>query len=128
MREKNMKVPILKHGKHLIATVQSALTDEDLIGLRENLSNQVNQHRSKGVVIDITELDVMDSFSTRTLRGIASILKLRGADTVIVGMQPDVAFAMVQLGLALPDIKTARDLEEGLLLLQKTGVNTSEKF
>jgi rsbT antagonist protein RsbS len=122
-----MKVPILKHGKHLIATVQSALTDEDLIGLRDNLSNQVNQHRSQGVVIDITELDVMDSFSTRTLRGIASILKLRGADTVIVGMQPDVAFAMVQLGLTLPDIKTARDLEEGLFLLQKTGVNTSEK-
>ncbi|MBV8803345.1 MAG: STAS domain-containing protein [Gammaproteobacteria bacterium] len=115
-----MKVPILKHGKNLIATVQSALTDEDLIGLRDNLSNQVNQHRSHGVVIDITELDVMDSFSTRTLRGIASILKLRGADTVIVGMQPDVAFAMVQLGLTLPDIKTARDLEEGLLLLHKT--------
>lgn len=122
-----MKVPILKHGKNLIATVQSALTDEDLIGLRENLSNQVYQHRSQGVVIDITELDVMDSFSTRTLRGIASILKLRGADTVIVGMQPDVAFAMVQLGLTLPDIKTARDLEEGLLLLQKTGVHSIEK-
>ena len=122
-----MKVPILKHGKHLIATVQSALTDEDLVNLRENLSNQVNQYRCHGVVIDITELDVMDSFSTRTLRGIASILKLRGADTVIVGMQPDVAFAMVQLGLTLPDIKTARDLEEGLLLLQKSGVSLSEK-
>ncbi len=113
-----MKVPILKQGNILIATIQSALTDQDLISLKDNLSHQVIQHRSHGVVIDITELDVMDSFSTRTLRNIASILKLRGADTVIVGMQPDVAFAMVQLGLTLPNVKTARDLEEGLTLLK----------
>lgn len=118
-----MKVPILKHGNTLIATIQSALTDKDLAKLREDLSYQVYKYRTHGVVIDITELDVMDSFSTRTLRGIANILKLRGADTVIVGMQPDVAFAMVQLGLTLPDIKTARDLESGLLLLQTKGVN-----
>jgi rsbT antagonist protein RsbS len=113
-----MKVPILKQGKILIATIQSALSDNDLINLRDDLSQQVSRHRAQGVVIDITELDVMDSFSTRTLRGIASILKLRGADTVIVGMQPDVAYAMVQLGLTLPNVKTARDLEEGLLLLK----------
>jgi len=123
-----MKVPILKQGKTLIATVQSALTDEDLLMLRKDLSHKINQYRSSGVVIDITELDVMDSFATRTLRGIASILKLRGADTVIVGMQPDVAFAMVQLGLTLPDIKTARDLEEGLLLLEQSGVHAGERL
>ena len=113
-----MKVPILKQGNTLIATVQSTLADKDLMHLRDELSLKVNQYRAIGVVIDITELDVMDSFSTRTLRNIANILKLRGADTVIVGMQPDVAFAMVQLGLTLADIKTARDLEEGLKLLQ----------
>jgi len=113
-----MKVPILKQGNILIATIQSALTDNDLLTLQDNLSHQVIQHRSQGVVIDITELDVMDSYSTRTLRNIANILKLRGARTVIVGMQPDVAFAMVQLGLTLPDIRTARDLDEGLALLQ----------
>ena len=113
-----MKVPILKQGNTLIATVQSALTDKDLMRLRDELSLKVNQYRAAGVVIDITELDVIDSFSTRTLRNIANILKLRGADTVIVGMQPDVAFAMVQLGLTLADIKTGRDLEEGLKLLQ----------
>ena len=113
-----MKVPILKQGNILIATIQSALTDKDLTNLQNDLSHQVSHHRSHGVVIDITELDVMDSFSTRTLRNIANILKLRGANTVIVGMQPDVAYAMVQLGLTLSDIKTARDLEEGLVLLQ----------
>ncbi len=113
-----MKVPILKQGNILIATIQSALTDNDLLSLQDNLAHQVIQYRSQGVVIDITELDVMDSFATRTLRNIANILKLRGAKTIIVGMQPDVAFAMVQLGLTLPDIKTARDLDEGLTLLK----------
>jgi len=112
-----MKVPILKQGKVLIATIQSALSDKDLINLQQDLSKQVTQHRSKGVVIDITELDVMDSFSTRMLRNIGNILRLRGAHTVIVGMQPDVAFAMVQLGLTLTNIETARDLEEGLKFL-----------
>jgi rsbT antagonist protein RsbS len=114
-----MKVPILKQGRVLIATIQSALTDQDLLTLQNNLSQQVIQYRSQGIIIDITELDVIDSFATRMLRNIANILRLRGADTVIVGMQPDVAFSMVQLGLSLFDIKTARDLEEGLGLLGK---------
>lgn len=113
-----MRVPILRQGNILIATIQSALTDKDLLSLQNSLSHQVIQYRSHGVVIDITELDVMDSFATRTLRNISNILKLRGAKTIIVGMQPDVAFAMVQLGLTLPDIKTALDLEEGLALLK----------
>lgn len=112
-----MNVPILKLGNILVATIQSALTDNDLITLQENLAHQAIQHRTKGVVIDITELDVIDSFATRTLRNIANILKLRGTQTIIVGMQPDVAFAMVQLGLSLFDVKTARDLDEGLALL-----------
>lgn len=113
-----VNVPILKQGDILIAIIQSALTDKDLITLQDHLSHQVIQYRSQGVVIDITELDVIDSFATRTLRNIANILKLRGAKTIIVGMQPDVAFAMVQLGLTLPDMKTARDLEEGLAILK----------
>ena len=115
-----MKVPILKQKDILIATVQSALSDQDLLGFQDNLSQQVTHHRSRGVVIDITELDIIDSFATRTLRHIAAILKLRGAETVIVGMQPDVAFTMVQLGLTLPNVKTAHDLEEGLALLQES--------
>lgn len=112
-----MLVPILKQGDVLIASIQAALSDLDLIQLRDNLIDRVGRLRARGVVIDVTALDVMDSFATRTLRGIAESTRLRGAHTVIVGIQPDVAFAMVQLGLALSGISTALDLEEGLEIL-----------
>jgi rsbT antagonist protein RsbS len=110
-------VPILKQGGYLIATIQSVLSDADLLQLRDDLADRVGQFRSRGVIIDVTVLDVIDSFATRTLRGVAHMLKLRGADTVIVGIQPDVAFAMVQLGLTLEGVGTALDLEEGLAFL-----------
>jgi rsbT antagonist protein RsbS len=106
-----MQVPILKQGDYLIASIQSVLSDSDFLGER------VGTYRSRGVIIDVTVLDVIDSFATRTLRAIALMLKLRGADTVIVGIQPDVAFAMVQLGLTLEGVGTALDLEEGLAYL-----------
>ncbi|HSH94075.1 MAG TPA: STAS domain-containing protein [Roseimicrobium sp.] len=112
-----MHVPILKQGHYLIASVQSVLSDADLLQLRDDLAERVGQFRSRGVIIDVTVLDVIDSFATRTLRAIAHMLKLRGAETVIVGIQPDVAFAMVQLGLTLEGIGTALDLEEGLSFL-----------
>jgi rsbT antagonist protein RsbS len=114
-----MPVPILKQGDTLIVSVQAALTDRDLIDLKNELAEKVGQYRSKGVVIDVSLLDVMDSFATRTLRGIAQTTKLRGANTVIVGIQPDVAFAMVQLGLALEGVDTALDLDEGMELLNR---------
>lgn len=114
-----MSVPILKQGEFLIVSVQAALTDRDLVDLKNELAEKVGQHRSRGVVIDVSLLDVMDSFATRTLRGIAQTTKLRGANTVIVGIQPDVAFAMVQLGLALEGVDTALDLDEGLALLNQ---------
>lgn len=112
-----MQVPILKQGGYLIASVQSVLSDSDLVQLRDNLGARVGTYRSRGVIIDVTVLDVIDSFATRTLRAIAHMLKLRGAETVIVGIQPDVAFAMVQLGLTLEGVGTALDLEEGLAYL-----------
>jgi rsbT antagonist protein RsbS len=112
-----MEVPILKQGDYLIASIQSALSDADLISLRDELAFRVGRFRSRGVIVDVTALDVMDSFATRTMRSIAHMLKLRGAQTVIVGIQPEVAFAMVQLGLTLEDVATALDLEEGLLYL-----------
>lgn len=116
-----MQVPILKQGNYLIASIQSVLSDSDLVQLRDNLGARVGTYRSRGVIIDVTVLDVIDSFATRTLRAIAHMLKLRGAETVIVGIQPDVAFAMVQLGLTLEGVGTALDLEEGLAyLLLKT--------
>jgi rsbT antagonist protein RsbS len=114
-----MPVPILKQSQYLIATIQSALSDADLLALRDSLTEQVGRHRSRGVIVDVTVLDVLDSFATRTLRDIASIVRLRGAETVIVGIQPEVALAMVQLGITLQDIATALDLEEGLAYLDK---------
>src|SRR5712672_3313053 len=112
-----MEVPLLKQGPYLIASVQSALTDADLMLLRDTLVEQVGRFRSRGVIVDVTALDVMDSFATRTLRDIAHMIRLRGAETVIVGIQPEVAFSMVQLGLTLEGVATALDLEEGLAYL-----------
>jgi len=114
-----MHVPVLKQHDYLIASIQSVLSDQDLIQLRDDLGARVGQYRSRGVIIDVTVLDVIDSFATRTLRAIAHMLKLRGADTVIVGIQPDVAFAMVQLGLTREGVGTALDLEEGLASLDR---------
>ncbi len=114
-----MHVPVLKQGEYLIASIQSALSDPDLLQLRDDLARRVGQYRSRGVIIDVTVLDIIDSFATRTLRAIAHMLKLRGAETVIVGIQPDVAFAMVQLGLTLEGVGTALDLEEGLTYLNQ---------
>ncbi|HEY2849254.1 MAG: STAS domain-containing protein [Steroidobacteraceae bacterium] len=114
-----MEVPILKQGDYLIASIQSALTDADLTQLRVSLGERVGRFRSKGVIVDVTALDVMDSFAVRTLRDLAHTTWLRGAETVIVGIQPDVAFAMVQLGLTLKGVATALDLEEGLEFLDR---------
>lgn len=114
-----MPVPILKQRDYLIASIQAALTDEDLKKLRDALVAQVGEFRSRGVIVDVTALDVMDSFAARTLRELAHMSRLRGAETVIVGIQPEVAFAMVQLGLTLEDVATALDLEEGLAYLDR---------
>jgi rsbT antagonist protein RsbS len=112
-----MPVPILKQGPILIATVQAALTDSDTERLRYDLMERVNRFRAQGIIVDVTAIDVMDSFAARSLRTIAHMTRLRGAHTVIVGLQPEVAFAMVQLGLAFDGMHTALDLEEGLALL-----------
>ena len=112
-----MEVPILKQGPYLIASIQSALSDNDLKQLRDALVDQVGKLRSRGIIVDVTALDVMDSFSTRTLRDIALMIRLRGAEMVIVGIQPEVAFTLVRLGLKLEGVSTALDLEEGLSYL-----------
>ena len=120
-----MQVPILKQGAYLIATVQSALTDEDLKQLRDTLVLQVSKVRARGVIVDVTALDVLDSFASRTMRDLAHMIRLRGAETVIVGIQPEVAFTMVQLGITLKNVTTALDLEEGLTYLE--GKSRSEQ-
>ena len=116
-----MPVPILRQGPYLIATVQSALTDGDLRHLRDTLVAQVGRVRARGVIVDVTALDVIDSFATRTLRDAAHMIRLRGAETVIVGIQPEVAIPMVKLGLTLERVATSLDLEEGLAYLDQHG-------
>jgi rsbT antagonist protein RsbS len=110
-------VSILRQGPYLIASIHTALDDTQMVRFREDLVEQIGRHRSRGVIIDVAALDVLDSFGARTLRTIADMARLRGAATVIVGIQPDVAYAMVSLGMDTSTLATALDLEEGLAYL-----------
>jgi rsbT antagonist protein RsbS len=114
-----MPVPILKQGGYLIASIQSALTDSEVLELRDDLADRIGRFRARGIIIDVAALDVIDSFVARSLRTIARTASLRGAATVIVGIQPDVAVAMVQFRLNLEPLQTALDLEEGLAQLDR---------
>jgi len=110
---------VLKQGPFLIASLPDALTDSGWQGLRDALLTQVGAHRSLGVVIDVSGMEVMDSYATRLLEGIARMLSLRGAACVVVGIGPGVAFAMTRLGLRLSTADTALDLDDGLDLLTR---------
>jgi rsbT antagonist protein RsbS len=112
-------VPILKLRTYLVAAVQDELTDSGWQQFRDELLSKAATHRSLGVVIDVSAMDVMDSYATRLLDGIARMLRYRGAETVVVGVQPMVAFSMAQLGLRLGSAGTALDLDEGLELLDR---------
>ena len=112
-----MTVVILHQGDYLIASVQSDLTDTEVLALRDDLTERVGRHRARGIIVDVRAMDVIDSFVARSLRSIAATAKLRGADTVVVGIQPDVAIAMVQFDLNLEPLQTALDLDEALELL-----------
>lgn len=112
-------VSVLRQGSYLIASIHTALDDSEMIRFQEDLIEQIGRYRSRGVVIDVAALDVLDSFGSRTLRNIAEMARLRGAQTVIVGIQPDVAFAMVMLGMGTGSVETALDLEEGLATLDR---------
>jgi rsbT antagonist protein RsbS len=124
-------VSILRQGSYLIASIHTALDDTQMLRFREDLVEQIGLHRSRGVIIDVAALDVLDSFGTRTLQTIAEMARLRGAVTVIVGIQPDVAFAMVSLGMATGDVVTLLDLEEGLSYLDsrmtRVGAGTARR-
>src|SRR5918996_3055395 len=113
-----MAIPILKQGPWLIASIQSALSDSEILALRDDLADMVGRLRARGIVIDVAGMDVIDSFVARSLRTIAMTTRLRGAETVIVGIQPDVAVAMVQFQLDLEPLHTALDLEEALEFLK----------
>jgi rsbT antagonist protein RsbS len=114
-----MLVSILRQGSYLIASIHEALNDREIVQFQHDLVDQIGTHRARGVIIDVAALDVMDSFGSRTLVNLARAARLRGAETVIVGIQPSVAFAMVRLGMGLDEVPTALDLEEGLAYLQR---------
>ena len=105
---------ILRQGPYLIGSIHTALDDSQLGRFQRDLVERIGSDRARGVVIDVAALDVLDSFASRTLRDIGEMARLRGAVTVIVGIQPDVAFAMVELGMDTGRVVTALDLEEGL--------------
>jgi len=113
-----MRVPILKQGDCLIATLQADSGDGEMAQLMHEVSDMVGRARSRGVLLDVSAMDVLDSYGTRTLRTIAHTTRLRGAATIIVGIRPQVAFAMVQLGLGLEGVSTALDLEAGMDMLR----------
>jgi rsbT antagonist protein RsbS len=114
-----MLVSIQRQGGYLIASIHEALDDREIIRFQEDLVEQIGRYRARGVIIDIAALDVLDSFGSRTLRNLVHMARLRGAETVIVGIQPTVAFAMVRLGADLDGVHTALDLEEGLEYLDR---------
>ncbi|MBV8991965.1 MAG: STAS domain-containing protein [Solirubrobacterales bacterium] len=114
-----MSVAILRQGAYLIASVQSDLSDTEVMWLRQELAERIGKYRSRGIVIDVATLDVIDSFVARALSAIVLTAKLRGAETVIVGIHPDVAIAMVQFRLNLQPLRVVLDLDEATALLDR---------
>ncbi len=121
-----MSVAIVRQGDYLIASVQSDLSDNEVLRLRDDLAERVGRLRLRGIIIDVGALDVIDSFAGRSLRSIAVTARLRGADTVVVGIQPDVAIAMVQFRLNLEPLQAALDLDEALVLLDRSAHGEGE--
>jgi rsbT antagonist protein RsbS len=114
-----MLVSILRQGDCLIASIHEALDDGEMVQFQNDLVEQIGTHRARGVIIDVAALDVLDSFGSRTLQRLARMARLRGAETVVVGIQSSVAFAMARLGMHLDDVHTALDLEEGMQYLAR---------
>jgi rsbT antagonist protein RsbS len=112
-----LRVSILTQGEYLIVSIHTALDDGQMTRLQEDLIETVGRRRARGIIIDVGSLDVLDSFATRTLTQLAHVARLRGAETVVVGIAPEVAMAMVQFSLQMDFVHTALDLEEGLLRL-----------
>jgi rsbT antagonist protein RsbS len=112
-------VPILRQGEYLVASTRSDLTDNAVLALRDDLAERVGSYRARGLIIDVGALDVIDSFVARSLRALAMTAKLRGAETVIVAIQPDVAVAMVHFHLNLKPLRATLDLDDALALLDR---------
>ena len=112
------RIPILKVGNCLLVTIQVDMHDELAMSLQEDLTSQIAKYGSRGVLIDISSLEIVDSFIGRMLANIAAMSRVLDAQTVLTGMQPAVAITLVELGMALPGIKTALNVERGMELLK----------
>jgi len=121
------RIPILQVGEFLLVSIQVDLHDRLALRLQDDLTNQVVKTRAKGVLIDISSLEIVDSFIGRLLNNIASMTRTIGADTVVVGMRPAVAITIVELGLSLTNIKTALNVDQGMELLRIMANPTNEE-
>jgi rsbT antagonist protein RsbS len=115
------RVPVLKIGGLLLVSIQVDMEDQTALQLQDDLANRIVATGCRGVIIDITALDIVDSFAGRTLSTIASISRVLDAETVVVGMRPAVAITLVELGLSLNGIRTALNVERGMELLARAG-------
>ena len=113
------RIPILKLGKFLLVTIQVDMHDRLALALQDDLMAQITAHGARGVLIDISALDIVDSFIGRMLANIAGTARILDAETVVVGMQPSVAITLVELGLSLPGVDTALNVERGVQLLNR---------
>lgn len=111
-------IPVLKMGEFLLVTIQVDMHDRLAMALQEDLTEKIASTRAQGVLIDISSLEIVDSFIGRTLANIAGMSRMLGAETVVVGMQPSVAITLVELGLSLQGIRTALNVEKGMELLR----------
>ena len=114
------RIPILRMGNLLLVTIQVDMHDKLALTLQDDLTNRIAEVGARGVLIDISSLEIVDSFIGRTLANIASMAKVLDAQTVVVGMQPAVAITLVELGMSLPGIRTALNVESGMQFLQET--------
>lgn len=122
------RIPILKMGSYLLVSIQVEMHDRLALTLQDDLSDRIVRDRATGVLIDISALDVVDSFIGRVLGNIAAVSRVLDADTVVVGMQPAVAITLVELGLSLPGVRTALNVERGMELLQASGRGSRSDF
>ena len=113
------RIPILRMGDFLLVTIQVDMHDQLALRLQDDLSTAIQKHASRGVLIDISTLGMVDSFIGRMVADISGIGRILGAETVLVGMQPAVAITLVELGLSLPGVSTALDVERGMALLRR---------